>query len=62
MHCSHCGHKHLVRLRRTGFLEVKLLPLLGFYPWKCPECRSKLVLRHRGKKVGKIAPAAIEDR
>lgn len=54
MQCTQCGSKGLMRLRRTGFLETKLLPLFGFYPWKCPECRSKLLLRHRGKRHRKL--------
>lgn len=62
MHCSHCGCKELVRVRRSGFLEVRLLPLLGFYPWKCADCRSKFLLRHRGKKTKKLTPQTIEHR
>lgn len=46
----------MLRLRRTGFLETKLFPVFGFYPWKCPQCKAKQLLRSRGKRQRKLTP------
>jgi len=58
MHCSQCGCKGLIRLRRTGFLELRFFPIFGYYPWKCPKCRAKCLLRHRGKRKKKLTAQA----
>jgi len=55
MQCTQCSCKSLFRLRRTGILETKFFPLFGFYPWRCPACKSKLLLRSRGKRHRKAA-------
>ena len=64
MHCSHCGCKHLLRMKRAGLLEEKVLPLLGFYPWKCTDCRARMLLRSRGKrtKVAAVTPQVSSQR
>lgn len=56
MHCTLCACKDMLRLRRTGFLETKLFPVFGFYPWKCPQCKAKQLLRSRGKRQRKLTP------
>jgi DNA-directed RNA polymerase subunit RPC12/RpoP len=62
MQCSNCGGKHLLRMRRTGFLEIRLFPAFGFYPWKCTDCKAKLLLRDRGKKRRKLTPQTSSQR
>jgi hypothetical protein len=37
------------RRARTGFLQTKIYPLFGFYPWECFSCRATKMLRSRGK-------------
>ena len=48
--CANCG-SHLRRLARKGFFQNALYPLFGYYPWECFACRTKSMLRVRGKRV-----------
>ena len=47
--CLNCGNEQMRRLARRGFLQNKVYPLLGFYPWECLACRTIMMLRKRGK-------------
>ncbi len=38
------------RLGRVGFLQRKIFPILGLYPWRCPICRKTRLRRERGKR------------
>jgi hypothetical protein len=38
------------RLGRVGFLQRKVFPLFGYYPWECPICRETVMHRGRGKR------------
>jgi hypothetical protein len=49
--CPRCGNQYLIRLARCGFLENKLLPLFGYYPWICSACRTRKYFRTRGKRI-----------
>jgi len=51
-------------MKRAGLLEEKVLPLLGFYPWKCTDCRARMLLRSRGKrtKVAAVTPQVSSQR
>ncbi len=51
--CRGCGGHHLRRVGRNGFLQVKLFPLFGYYPWECSACRRTQLLRQRGTRVKK---------
>jgi hypothetical protein len=44
--CPECG-RHLHRVERKGFFEIKILPLFGYYPWVCGVCRSHIYVRMR---------------
>jgi hypothetical protein len=44
-------------MQRVGFLQIKILPIFGFYPWRCPECKTRFLLRTRGTKRKKMAAA-----
>ncbi|MGA3080644.1 MAG: hypothetical protein ABSD44_04590 [Terracidiphilus sp.] len=50
MICSKCQSHRMRRMKREGFLRKVLLPLLGFYPWRCSYCQEEHLLRVRGKK------------
>ena len=39
------------RVARVGFLQRRVLPLFGLYPWECPICREVKILHKRGKRV-----------
>jgi hypothetical protein len=44
------------RIRREGFLRVKLAPLFGFYPWRCSSCGAEHMFRERGERKRKPDP------
>jgi hypothetical protein len=37
--CRKCGSNALRREPRRGFLQTKVFPRFGFYPWECMMCR-----------------------
>lgn len=45
--CSRCRTHQLERLERKGFLQRRIYPLLGYYPWECPLCRETVMLKLR---------------
>lgn len=47
--CPNCGNEQMRRLARRGFLQNKVYPLLGLYPWECLACRTSKMIRKRGK-------------
>lgn len=53
--CPDCGKGKLRRLARTGFLQKKVLAMLGFYPWECPICRRTRYYRKRGRRQSRRA-------
>jgi ribosomal protein L40E len=46
MVCRKCGSSALRRQKRHGFLQLKVFPLFGLYPWECAMCR-KVRMYHR---------------
>lgn len=48
--CPTCGDEHPHRLERKGFLEQKVFPLFGFYPWLCGSCRTSFLMRKRYRR------------
>lgn len=46
--CEECGSNEVFRLVRKGYLEEKIYPLFGFYPWRCKRCGLRLMMRTRG--------------
>jgi predicted Zn-ribbon and HTH transcriptional regulator len=49
MRCPRCQSNKIHRLRREGFVEQKLAPLFGYFPWRCPDCKAELLLRVRNQ-------------
>jgi uncharacterized Zn finger protein len=45
--CQRCGSGKVHRVFREGFLQVKILPLFGYYPWRCKNCGNLEILRKR---------------
>lgn len=45
--CPRCGDRALYRTERRGFLQMKLLPIFGIFPWNCVSCRKSTLLRLR---------------
>ncbi|HVG26640.1 MAG TPA: hypothetical protein VM865_03455 [Acidobacteriaceae bacterium] len=38
-------------MNRKGWAQMKLLPLLGIFPWECIMCRSRIFYRDDGCRV-----------
>ena len=51
--CPHCGDNHPRRLERKGFLQQKVYPLFGYYPWVCGACKSTFLVRKRYRRKSK---------
>ena len=47
--CPKCKTHPMRRLPRVGFLQEKVLPRFGLYPWECPTCRKLRLMLHRGQ-------------
>lgn len=46
MVCRKCGTANwLRREERRGFLQLKVFPRFGLYPWECMECRGVRLYR-----------------
>jgi len=55
MQCRNCDCKQIFRMKRVGFLQNRVYSIFGFYPWKCPECKTRYLLRARGSRRKKTA-------
>jgi|HubBroStandDraft_1064217.scaffolds.fasta_scaffold546802_2 predicted RNA-binding Zn-ribbon protein involved in translation (DUF1610 family) len=51
--CPNCGDGRPRRMERKGFLQERLLPMLGYYPWVCGMCKSTFVMRKRYRRKSK---------
>ncbi len=47
VHCQKCGSDKVYRVSREGYLQTKIYPLFGYYPWRCIRCGVHVVLRKR---------------
>jgi hypothetical protein len=45
MRCPKCNQDSFGRSRRRGLLEMRILPLFGFFPWRCHTCDKRVWLR-----------------
>jgi hypothetical protein len=61
VHCPHCGARALYRRERRGFLQRRVFPRLGFYPWNCASCRKSALLRLRSSEPDEAAAFAPEE-
>ena len=52
VYCKVCGSERVHRVYREGYFEERILPLFGFFPWRCSACGERLMLhkRHRDKR------------
>ena len=48
MVCPVCERPAMGRIPRYGFLQTKVFPLFGYYPWECGVCRVVRLLKDRG--------------
>lgn len=50
MFCTKCQSERMRRIKREGFLHIRVAPLFGYYPWRCSTCATVQLIRARGKK------------
>jgi hypothetical protein len=48
--CPFCSSEQVYRIHREGFLQMRIYPLFGFYPWRCRTCKTNVMLRMRKDK------------
>lgn len=61
--CPLCRDTRIVRIRRSSPL-LRVLSLLGYYPWNCENCGHHFERRDRGRVRGggeRSMPAAVQD-
>jgi hypothetical protein len=51
--CPNCGNNHPRRMERKGFLQMRVYPLFGYYPWVCGACKSTFMARKRYRRKTK---------
>lgn len=52
MQCGKCGNFGIRRSERRGFLEKRIYPVLGCFPWICSGCNARFLRMSRGEKRG----------
>jgi hypothetical protein len=50
LRCPKCRSLTMRRIKRSGFLQKNIFPLLGYYPWECASCRLEKLFHNRGPK------------
>lgn len=49
LECPRCGGNDLKRVKRAGFVQERVYPIFGYYPWKCTKCLGNVLLKKRGQ-------------
>jgi hypothetical protein len=60
MKCPYCTGS-LTRLPRHGFLQRKVYPLLGYFPWECVLCRRVTMLKKEHQRRSQRSPKQTSD-
>lgn len=45
--CKKCGSDRVFRVYRNGFMQERIYPHFGYYPWRCMSCGDHVMLRKR---------------
>lgn len=51
--CKNCGSARIFRVFREGFLQERIYPAFGYYPWKCKDCKQYMMLHKRNRSKSK---------
>lgn len=51
--CPECGSDHPRRLERKGFLQTRIYPIFGYFPWMCGACKATFLMRKRYRRKSK---------
>lgn len=52
--CRKCGSSRVLRVYRKGFMQERIYPHFGYYPWRCMSCGDHVMLRKRKRAWTKI--------
>jgi len=52
--CPKCSFSQPRRLPRTTWMERRLMPWFGLYPWECPLCRIHFYRKNRVDREHRI--------
>lgn len=47
--CPRCDSTYMRRMSRMGLLEGKILPIFGYFPWRCTGCGGSFLMKKRGQ-------------
>ncbi len=47
--CRKCGSGRVFRVYRKGFMQERIYPHFGYYPWRCMSCGDHVMLRKRNR-------------
>lgn len=50
--CPRCGSDRIRRIERKGFLQRKVYPIFGYFPWRCSQCRAHVLMMRRRLRKG----------
>ena len=51
--CKNCGSDRVFRVYRKGFMQERIYPHFGYYPWLCRDCGDHVMLRKRKRARAK---------
>jgi hypothetical protein len=51
--CPKCKNSVMDRVARDGLLESRVYSKAGLYPWECPLCRNRTLVKNRGLRIRK---------
>jgi ssDNA-binding Zn-finger/Zn-ribbon topoisomerase 1 len=54
--CPQCDEVELTRVARRGFMQERVYPKFGMFPWECAQCRQIFLLKSRGRSYRKAGP------
>jgi hypothetical protein len=61
MTCRKCGADALRRENRRGFMQYKVFPLFGLYPWECMMCREVLLYQKHFPEPEVMVPCPVRS-
>ena len=60
--CPNCAEAELTRVARHGFLQERVYPKFGMFPWECGQCRQIFLLKSRGHSYRKAGPSTGSEK
>ena len=62
MHCVKCGCE-MRRLMRESFMQRRVYPYFGYFPWECPLCRELTMykVRHLKRRKSRRDEAGVDE-